>query len=184
MSYSQIPYLYLRYTEPLLQTIVSGNSCFMNSTCQAVCVKGLIFFFHFYSNIVDLQCCVSFRHTAKWFSYIYVCVCVCVCECVCACMCVVVAFESLGHVWLFVTLYVYMCLITQLCPTLCNPMDCSLPGSSVLGDSLSTNTGVGCLSLLQGIFPTQGLNPGLLHWRQILYHLSHQGSPYIYIHIY
>ena len=39
------------------------------------------------------------------------------------------------------------------------------------------NTGVGSLSILQGIFPTQGLNPDLLHCRQILYHLSHQGSP-------
>ena len=39
------------------------------------------------------------------------------------------------------------------------------------------NTGVGSLSLLQGIFPTQALNPGLLHCRQILYQLSHQGSP-------
>ena len=34
-----------------------------------------------------------------------------------------------------------------------------------------------CHFLLQGIFPTQELNPGLLHWRQTLYHLSHQGSP-------
>ena len=39
------------------------------------------------------------------------------------------------------------------------------------------NTGVGCHFLLQGIFPTQGLNPGLLYCMQILYHLSHQGSP-------
>ena len=39
------------------------------------------------------------------------------------------------------------------------------------------NTGVGCHSLLQGIFLSQGLNPGLLHCRQILYSLSHQGSP-------
>ena len=38
------------------------------------------------------------------------------------------------------------------------------------------NTGVGSRSLLQGIFPTQGLNPGLLHCRQILLPLSHQGS--------
>jgi len=36
---------------------------------------------------------------------------------------------------------------------------------------------VGCYALLQGIFPTQGLNPGLPHCRQILYRLSHQGSP-------
>ena len=41
------------------------------------------------------------------------------------------------------------------------------------------NTGVGSCSLLQGIFPTQGLNPGLPHCRQILYQLSHQGSPRI-----
>ena len=39
------------------------------------------------------------------------------------------------------------------------------------------NTGVGSLSLLQGIFPTQGLNPGLPHCRQILYQLSHQENP-------
>ena len=39
------------------------------------------------------------------------------------------------------------------------------------------NTGVGSHSLLQGIFPTQGLNSSLLHYRQILYCLSHQGSP-------
>ena len=55
-------------------------------------------------------------------------------------------------------------LFAQSCPTLRDPMDCSPPGSSVH-------------SLLQGIFPTQGSNPGLLHCRQILYHLSHQRSP-------
>ena len=41
------------------------------------------------------------------------------------------------------------------------------------------NTGVGSFSLLQGIFPTQGQNPGLLHCRQILQQLSHQGNPRI-----
>ena len=46
-------------------------------------------------------------------------------------------------------------------------------------DSPGQNTGVGGLSLLQGIFPTQGSNPGLPHCRQILYQLSHQGSPRI-----
>ena len=59
----------------------------------------------------------------------------------------------------------------QSCLTLCKPMlPCpwNPPGK---------NTGVGCHFLLQGIFPTQGLNPGLLHCRQILYHLSHKGSP-------
>ena len=56
----------------------------------------------------------------------------------------------------------------QSCPTPCNPMDYT-----------DQNTGVGSLSLLQGIFPTQGLNPGLPHCRWILYQLSHQGSPRI-----
>jgi len=55
-------------------------------------------------------------------------------------------------------------------------MDCSPPGYSVLGDSPGKNTGVGCHVLLQGIFLTEGLNPGLLHCRQILYQLSHQES--------
>ena len=109
-------------------------------------------------------------------------------------------------------------LVAQSCLTLCNPIDCSPPGSSVLGilqarkenwsgllfpspgdlpnpgiepgspmlqeDSLPSeppgkpkNTGVGSLSLLQGIFPTQELNWGLLHCRWILYQLSHEGSP-------
>ena len=63
--------------------------------------------------------------------------------------------------------------VTQLCPTLCDPMDC------VVLDSPGQNTGVGNLSLLQGIFPTQGSNPGLPHCRYILYQLSHKGSPKI-----
>ena len=68
-------------------------------------------------------------------------------------------------------------IFTQSCLTLCKPMDCSLPGFSVHGDSPGKNTGVGCHALLQGIFPTQELNPGLQHCRWILYRLSHQGSP-------
>ena len=56
-------------------------------------------------------------------------------------------------------------------------MDCSPPGFSVHGDSPGKNTGMGCHVLLQGIFQSQGLNPGLLHCRWILYCLSHQGSP-------
>ena len=53
--------------------------------------------------------------------------------------------------------------ISQEAATLCNPMDCSLPGSSVLGDSPDKNTGVDCHAVLQGIFLTQGSNPCLLH---------------------
>ena len=45
--------------------------------------------------------------------------------------------------------------------TLCGPMGCSPPGSIVHGDSPGKHTGVGCHALLQGIFPTHGLNPGL-----------------------
>ena len=56
---------------------------------------------------------------------------------------------------------------------------------SIMSDSLQSmdygppgkNTGVGCHALLQGSFLTHGSNLGLLHCRQILYHLSHQGSP-------
>ena len=68
-------------------------------------------------------------------------------------------------------------LVAQLCPTLCNPTDCSPPGSSIHRDSPGKNTRVGCHALLQGIFLTQGLKLGLLHCRQFLYCLSHLGSP-------
>ena len=57
----------------------------------------------------------------------------------------------------------------QLCPTLCSPWTaaCRL---LCPWDSPGKNTGVGCQALLQGIFLTQGLNLGLLRWRQTLYH--------------
>ena len=67
-----------------------------------------------------------------WCGWIVTCVCVCVCVCVCA----------------------------QSCLTLCDPMDFSPPGSCVHGDSPGKNTGAGCHCLLQGIFPTQGIQPG------------------------
>ena len=67
-----------------------------------------------------------------------------------------------------------LCLVTQSCLTLCDPMDCSPPGSSVHGDSPGKTTRVGCHVLLQGIFPTQGLNPGLPRCRWTLYHLNHK----------
>ena len=54
--------------------------------------------------------------------------------------------------------------VAQLCVTICDAMDYTVCGT------------------LQVIFPTQGSNPGLLHYRWILYQLSHKGSPYIYIH--
>ena len=73
---------------------------------------------------------------------------------------------------LFFLLYsqfsVCACLVSQSCPTFCDSMDCSPPGSSVHGDSPGKNTGVGCYALLQGIFPTQ-------EWT--LQHLNHQERP-------
>ena len=101
--------------------------------------------------------------------------------------------------------------VTQSCPALCDPMDCTVYGiiqartlewvvvpslgdlpdpgieprsPAFQEDSLLSeppekpkNTGVDSLSLLQGIFPTQESNQGLLHYRWILYQLSYQGSP-------
>ena len=63
--------------------------------------------------------------------------------------------------------------VTQSRPTLCNPMDCAYSPWNSPGQ----NTGVGSHCLLQGIFPTQRLNPGLPHCRWILYQLSHKVSP-------
>ena len=60
--------------------------------------------------------------------------------------------------------------VAQSCWTICDPMNYTVHGILQVR------------SLLQGIFPTQGSNPGLLHYRQILYQLSHKVSPYIYIH--
>ena len=62
--------------------------------------------------------------------------------------------------------------VKESCLTLCDSMDCPW-------NSPGQNTGVGSCCLHQRIFPTQGLNPGLLCCRQILYQLSHQGSPRI-----
>ena len=50
--------------------------------------------------------------------------------------------------------------VAQSCSTLCNPMDCSLPGSSVHGNFPGKNTGVGCYAFLQGNFPDPGIEMG------------------------
>ena len=71
-----------------------------------------------------------------------------------------------------------LCLVAQ-CLTLYDPTDYSPPGSSFHVASPGKNTGVGCHALLQRIFPIQRSNPGLPHCREILYHLSYQGSPRI-----
>ena len=58
------------------------------------------------------------------------------------------------------------------------PWTLASPGSSVRGDSPGKNTGAGCHALLQGIFPTQGWNPGLLCWQVDSLLQNHQGSPH------
>jgi len=88
-------------------------------------------------------------HTMKYI-YVYVCVYIYICVCiyiyiyVCVCVCVCV------------------CLVTQLCLTPYNTMDCRL---LCPWESPGKNTRVGCHALLQGILPTQGLNPGVPHCR-------------------
>ena len=88
-------------------------------------------------------------------------------------------------------IYIYIYIHThakllQSCPNLCNPMDCSSPGSSVNGDSPGKNTSVGFQDFIQGIFLIQGLNPHLLcllHWQMGSLPLTPPGKPYINIHM-
>ena len=68
---------------------------------------------------------------------------------------------------------------TQSCLTLCDPSNCSPPGSSVHGIFPDKNTGVGHCFLLQGIFLTQGLNLYPLHW-QANYCFSFQLKDYCF----
>ena len=67
--------------------------------------------------------------------------------------------------------------LLQLCLTLCNPMDCTLTGSSIHGILQARILEWVAIPFSRGIFPTQGSNLRLLHCKQILYHLSQQGSP-------
>ena len=69
--------------------------------------------------------------------------------------------------------------VTQSYPTLYDPMDCSPPGSSVLGISQARILGVICHFLFQGIFAIQGWNPHLLNWQADSLPLSYQRSPII-----
>ena len=114
----------------------------------------------------------------QWFLLVFFC-------CCCCCFKAMLHQTSVTTYLYILRLYLYginfpkgkhavLCLAAQSCLTLCDPTDCSPPGSSVHGDSPGKNTRVGCHALLQGLFPTQGLNPGLPHCRQFLYHLRHQ----------
>ena len=68
--------------------------------------------------------------------------------------------------------------VAQSCLTLCDPMDCSLPGSSVYGIFQARVLEWVAISFSRGSFPSQGSKLGLPQYRQTLYCLSHQGSPY------
>ena len=128
-----------------------------------------------------------------------------------------VAKSRTQPIWTDIAVCVVLCLVVQLCLTLCNPVACSPPGSSVheilqarllewvaipsskgssqprdwtLSPALQAhsllseppgkprNIGVGSLSLFQGVFLIQESNQSLMHYRQILYQLSYQRSPY------
>ena len=90
--------------------------------------------------------------------------------CLCVCVCV------------YISLCVCMCLVTQLCPTLWDPHGLQPTRLLCSWYSASKTTGVGS-SLLQGMFPMQGSNKGLLHCRWILHQLCHQGSPLCWLPI-
>ena len=97
--------------------------------------------------------------------------CVCVCVCVCWCVCI---YNGINK-----DVYLVLCvLVAQLCltswPHGLEPASLFYPWNSP-----GKNTGMVCHSSLQRVFPTQVSNPGLPHCRQIVYHLSHKGSPSI-----
>ena len=106
-------------------------------------------------------------------------------------MCVYINIYIYTHTHTHTHTYIYMCvciymyvldyrwwlLVTQSCLTLI-PWIVAHQAPLYM-DSPGKNTGLGSHSLLQGIFLTQEWNPGLPHCRQILYHLSHQGSPLV-----
>ena len=73
------------------------------------------------------------------------------------------------------------CLVTK---SFCDPVDCSPPGCSVHGAFPGKHTGVGCHFLLQGIFPTLGSNPCLLHWQANSLPVNLQRSPAISHQVY
>ena len=84
----------------------------------------------------------------------------------------------------FLHLLDFMCVCArslQSCPTLCDPMDCSLPGSLIHRIFPGKNTRVGCCALLLGIFATQGSNPCLLlllHWQAASLPLAPPQNPF------
>ena len=107
-----------------------------------------------WSAIIKFYCLQNPKY--NWVKTLFWSPCVCVCVCVCV-------LSHCSCIWL------------------CNPMDCSLPGSSAHEDSPAKNTGVGCHFLLQGIFPTQRLILHLLHplhWQMVSLPVAPPGKPH------
>ena len=71
----------------------------------------------------------------------------------------------------------YFVLVPQLCLTLCEPQGLEPTRLLCPWDTPGKNTGVGCRSLLQEIFLSQGIDQGFPHCRQAIYHQNHQESP-------
>ena len=88
-----------------------------------------------------------------------------------------VGFHSQGHP---VGQFISKVKVIQSCLTLCDPMNCSLPGFSVHGDSPGKNTGVGCHFLLQGNLPNPVIKPLSPALAGEFLPLRHQGSPILY----
>ena len=110
--------------------------------------------------------------------YISVSLCMCVCVCVCVCVC-------LMNVWNVLYIIVGIIVSNWYCTKLSwkwKSLSCVqffVTPWTVSMEFSRPKYWSGSLSLLQGIFPTQGSNPGLPHCRWILYQLSHKGSPRI-----
>ena len=161
----------------LTQGTPLGDCCFLCNRClytqlhRSIANRRVVFcFINFYWVIVTLQCCVHFCYTAKWISYTHT---------------YIPSFgfpSQLGH---------HRALTRDPCTIQYARSFFFFESHSIVSDSLwphglyspwncpDQNTGEGSLSLLQGIFPTQGWNPGLPYCRQILYQLNHKGSPRI-----
>ena len=118
-------------------------------------------YIHIYTHAYTHNICIhTYIYVYMPTSYIYMHTHICVYTHIRACM-----LSHFSHVQIFRTLWTVAC------------------QAPLFMDYPDKNTGVGCHALLPGIFPTQGWNPGLLHCRQILYHLNHW-EVHVYIHIY
>ena len=115
--------------------------------------------------VTSLPLSLSLSLSIYIYIYIYICICICIYVCVCVYVHISCRIREWSGSWkafckdfykILKIISIWFCAKSlQWCTTVCNPMKCSLPGSSVHGiDSPGKNTGVGCHDLLQGIFLT------------------------------